>query len=105
MNADLLRSPAYWLAFGIVLAILETLLPGFVLLGLGVGALIVSGLLFFSGPSVFDGLAGIAYLAALWATTSLMAWFAIRKVFGFTENSSRRIKQDINEKPYKGDRD
>ena len=60
MNLDLLRSAANWLAFGIVLGILELLLPGFVLLGFGIGAAVVAGVLFVVGPEPFAGFAGIA---------------------------------------------
>ncbi len=31
----------FWVAFGLVLVILETVLPGFVLLGFGIGAVVV----------------------------------------------------------------
>jgi len=105
MNLDFLRSSANWLAFGIVLGILELLLQGFVLLGFGIGAAVVAGVLLLVGPGVFDGFAGLAYLAVVWALASGGAWLLVRKLPGARANNARVVDSDINDAPYKGDRD
>lgn len=105
MNLDLLRSPANWLAFGIVLGILELLLPGYVLLGFGIGAAAVAGVLFVVGPEPFAGFAGIAYLAVAWAVASYLAWLGVRRLPSARANNTRLVEQDVNDAPYKGDRD
>lgn len=105
MNLDMLRSAANWCAFGVALGILELLLPGFVLLGFGIGAVVVAGLLLVTGPEPFAGFAGIAYLAVAWALASYSAWILVRRLPGARADNARRVEKDINEAPYKGDRD
>jgi inner membrane protein len=105
MNLDFLRSSANWFAFGVVLGIVELLVPGFVFLGFAIGAAVVSLVLLLIGPTVFEGVAGIAYLAVVWAVASYAAWTSIRKLPSARAANSRVVDRDINESPYKGDRD
>ena len=105
MIFDFLRSPTNWLAFGIVLGILELLLPGFVLLGFGIGAVAVWSVLLICGPETFEGPAGVAYIGVIWGLLSLIAWTVIRRLPGAKANNARVIENDINDSPYKGDHD
>ena len=105
MILDYLRSPTNWLAFGIVLGILELLLPGFVLLGFGVGAIAVWSVLLVCGPGMFEGVAGVAYIGVIWGLLSLIAWTLIRRIPGARADNARVIETDINDNPYKGDQD
>ena len=58
LTLDFWKSPSLWYAVGLVLGILELLVPGFVLLGFGCGAVVVGTLLWIVGPAAFEGLAG-----------------------------------------------
>lgn len=102
---QLALSPANWLAFGIILGILELLISGSVLLGFGVGACIVSAALAIVGSEVFAGVSGLAYLGVLWAASSYVGWRFVRKLPGAQPETARIVRRDINDAPYKGDRD
>lgn len=80
-----------WAAAAVVLVILETLLPGYILLGFGIGAGVVS-LLIAIGVDL-----GLEVLLLIFAVVSLIAWIAMRKVFGSPGNEARRIDHDIND--------
>ena len=105
MSLDFWKMPSLWSALALVLGILEVLLPGFVLLGLGIGAAVVSGLLWLMGPAAFEGLAGVGYLGATWALASGGAWSLLRRTFATKGAEPARFDQDINDLPYKGDKD
>ena len=61
-----------WAAFTLVLAILEVLAPGFVLLGFAIGAALVSVLVLLN-----VGLS-LIWLSLLFAVASLVAWPALQ---------------------------
>ena len=103
--SDFWKTPSLWATFALVLGILEVLLPGFVLLGFGLGAAMVAGLLWFLGPAAFDGLAGAGYLVATWAVVSGGAWMLLRRIFASTGSPAGSFDHDINDLPYKGDKD
>jgi len=81
-----------WVVGGVVLAVLEILAPAFVLLGFAVGALITGGLLAFGvlGTS-------LPVLVLVFAVISLVAWVALRKVFGLRHGQVKIWKKDIND--------
>lgn len=80
-----------WLSGALVLAILEVILPGYVLLGFAVGAAVVGGVL-------FVGLLGgsLPILLVAFAVISLLAWLGLRKVLGVRQGQVRNIDHDIN---------
>lgn len=80
-----------WLAGAIVLAILEILLPQFILLGFAVGAA-VTGLLVAAG---FLSTLPVKFL--VFAALSLGAWFALRKMFARRFSQPKTFDHDIND--------
>ena len=80
-----------WLAAGLVLAIVEVLVPGFVFLGFAIGA---------AGTGLFVALAPISLslpgLLVLFAALSLLAWAVLRRAFRLPGGQVRVIKDDIN---------
>ena len=81
-----------WIAAALVLAIAETLLPGFIFLGFAAGAAVVGILLLIVGP-VF----GLPMLALLFAVFSLLAWLIMRRVFTAPRGQRKIIEHDIND--------
>ena len=78
----------FWMALGLVLAILEMVLPGYVLLSLGLGALLPAVL-------AYLGLDSILWLLSAYAAFSVITLFAIRTVLGQKYFGSRR-RQETN---------
>lgn len=79
-----------WAAFALVLAILEVLAPGFVLLGFAIGAALVSVLVWLNvGQSLI-------WLSLLFAVASLVAWLVLRSVFQLKTGQVRTFDEDIN---------
>ena len=81
----------FWVAFGLVLVILETVLPGFVLLGFGIGAVVV-GLLISLGLSMT-----LPKLVLLFATVSLITWAGLRALFRSKKANVKTFENDIND--------
>lgn len=79
-----------WAAFALVLAILEVLAPGFVLLGFAIGAALVSVLVWLN-----VGLS-LIWLSLLFAVASLVAWLVLRSVFQLKTDQVRTFDEDIN---------
>lgn len=80
-----------WLAAALALAILETLIPGYVFLGIAVGAALMAlivALPLSIGPSA---------LIAIFAVLSLAAWLILRRAFRARNDQSRIIHEDINQ--------
>jgi membrane protein implicated in regulation of membrane protease activity len=88
--------PWLWLAAAAVLAIVEAVLPGYLLLGFGIGAVVVALALFPLG----DEAAALPYapvaLLAIWAAVSLLAWFGLTGLFG-RRARRRRGTRDLND--------
>ncbi|SPH24437.1 hypothetical protein DEA8626_03489 [Defluviimonas aquaemixtae] len=81
-----------WMIAGAVLAILEVVIPGFILLGFAIGAGIV-GLLLWLG--VLGG--SLAVLILVFAVASLAAWLALRKLVGVRRGQVKLWDRDIND--------
>ena len=80
-----------WIAAGLVLAILETLLSGYILLGFAIGAAL-------TGIAVALGLASSpATLSLIFAILSLFAWLALRRVFAHKFGTVKTFDRDIND--------
>lgn len=81
-----------WMIAGAVLAILEILVSGFILLGFAIGAAL-TGLLLWLG--VLGG--SFATLILVFAVASLLAWLALRRVVGVRQGQVKVWDRDINE--------
>ena len=80
-----------WLGGALALAILETLIPGYIFLGLALGAGVMAVLVALPLPL------GPAGMVAIFAALSLAAWLGLRRVFRAPNDQSRIIHKDINE--------
>lgn len=80
-----------WGAAAVMLAIGETLMPGFVLLGFALGAAVVAGLLAL-GLSVT-----LPVLLLVFAVVSLGSWLVLRRWVGVYRGQVKTFDRDINE--------
>lgn len=81
-----------WMLAGAVLAILEVVLPGFILLGFAIGAGL-TGVLLWIG--VLGGSFGVLLL--VFGIASLVAWAALRRLVGVRRGQVKVWDRDINE--------
>lgn len=81
-----------WMAAALGLAILETLLPGFIFLGFAVGAVGVSLILL---TGVFSP--GLPLLALIFAGLSLITWLLMRRFFAMPKGQVKTFTGDIND--------
>lgn len=87
-----------WIAAGLVIGILEVLIPGyFLFVGFAIGALL-------TGIWMGLGLPGADWIAAtpgngltVFAVASLIAWLVLRQVVGVRGGQIKRIDHDIND--------
>lgn len=90
MDGMLWQSWWIWLAAALCLAILESLIPGFIFLGFAAGAALVALLVLLPLDL------GLTVLLALFAIFSLIAWIVMRRVFRSPDDQTRVIDEDIN---------
>lgn len=81
-----------WGVGAIVLLGLEVMAPGFMFLGFGIGAGIVAVLL---ALGVFG--TNVAVIALAFAVISLLAWLAMRQIFGVRKGQVKKWDTDIND--------
>ncbi len=81
-----------WMVAGAVLAILEVLIPGFILLGFAIGAGITGALLWLG---VLGG--SLALLLLVFGVSSLIAWLALRSLVGVRHGQVKIWDRDIND--------
>lgn len=87
-----------WAVAGLVLAILEVVVPGWIFLGFAVGAGAVALILGVGGPLAAAMSGSIALLLVVFAVLSVVAWLVMRKVFGLRGGGAvRTFDHDINE--------
>ena len=81
-----------WALAGLVLAMLEVVLPGFILLGFAIGA----GL---TGLSIWLGILGgsLPVLLLVTAVVALVAWWVLRSALGVRKGQTKIWNKDINE--------
>jgi len=86
-----------WMVAAGILAMLELLAPAFVFLGFAVGAAATGLLQLAGGPfaSWLDG--SVPLLALFFAVVSLLAWLAMRRIFGLKGGSVKTFEHDIND--------
>ncbi|MBC7479191.1 MAG: hypothetical protein H7317_14020 [Pseudorhodobacter sp.] len=80
-----------WVVFGVALAVLEVLVPGFVFLGFAISAVMV-------GVLVAVGLLGgnVPVLVLVFAVLALAAFVVLRRVVGVTKSQVKVWDKDIN---------
>jgi inner membrane protein len=88
--------PWLWLAAAAVLAVVEALVPGYLLLGFGIGAAAVGVALFLLGGAAEALPYAPATLLAIWSAVSLLVWFALTAAFG-RRARGRRGGRDLND--------
>ncbi|WP_102226951.1 NfeD family protein [Acidimangrovimonas sediminis] len=86
-----------WVVGGLVLAIFEVLVPAFVFLGFAIGA-VLTGLIVWIGlpPAGWMG-ANLFRHLLVFAVLSLIAWIALRAVFGLRKGQVRIVHHDVND--------
>lgn len=84
-----------WLAIAMILGIIEILAPGFVFLGIALGAAIMSALLLFA-PDALASM-GINATFAVFAALSLVSWFGLRFAFRKQSSEAQIFTKDIND--------
>ncbi|MGB7432796.1 MAG: hypothetical protein WA921_10065 [Ahrensia sp.] len=92
----LLNTWWFWAAAGIAFGILEMVVPGYIFLGFAIGAIILAIAL---PVSTALGIApvGVALLVLAFAIISLVAWFALRRIFGTHKGQVKIWTRDIND--------
>lgn len=86
-----------WVSGGIVLGILEVLVPGFFFLGFSLGA-VITGLVLLAGGPFAAWLAGsVAMTVLFFALVSLGSWLALRRFVGVRKGQLKVWDRDINE--------
>lgn len=81
-----------WIVAGVVLGALEMLLPGFYLLGLAIGAVLV-GLLIWAGVLG----ANLPLMLLVGAVAAALAWWLLRRFVGVREGQIKFWDRDIND--------
>ena len=81
-----------WMAFGLVLGIIEIVVPGFFFLGFAIGAGLV-------GVVLLVALVPPLWAVLLFAVLSLGAVIGLRRGFGHRGRDVRIIRHDINDNP------
>jgi len=80
-----------WMAAGLGLAILELIAPGFIFVGFAIGAIVV-GVLVAMGVVL-----SLPWALVAFAVVSVVAWIALRQIFGVREGQRKIFRRDINE--------
>jgi len=81
-----------WMSAALLLATLEVLVPGYVFLGFALGALGVGLMLTVVAP-----LGTIPVMLVIFAVLSLIAYLAMRRIFGLKTGSVKIWDRDIND--------
>ncbi|WP_372572512.1 NfeD family protein [Ruegeria jejuensis] len=92
MILDLVLLWWVWMAFALVLVILEVAIPGFIFLGFAIGAAITGLLVLFSIFTI-----GAAVLLLIFAGLSLAAWLGLRHFFALPGGQVKKFDRDIND--------
>ncbi len=96
MSIPSIFDPWLWLAAAAVLAIVEAVLPGYLLLGFGIGAAAVAAALFGFREQAGALPYAPATLLAIWSAVSLLAWFGLTALFG-RRSRRREGRRDLND--------
>lgn len=80
-----------WVAFGIIFMLLELMMPSYLFLGFGLGA-IVTGITLAFGITMSP-----QYLMLLFAIASLISWILLRQFFKLPKGNVKTFDHDIND--------
>ncbi len=80
-----------WVAFGIIFMLLELVMPSYLFLGFGLGA-IVTGITLALGITM-----SAQYLMLLFAIASLISWILLRQFFKLPKGNVKTFDHDIND--------
>lgn len=80
-----------WVAFGIIFMLLELMMPSYLFLGFGLGA-IVTGITLALGITM-----SAQYLMLLFAIASLISWILLRLFFKLPKGNVKTFDHDIND--------
>lgn len=80
-----------WGSAGLILAILEVVIPGYIFLGFAVGAFVVAVLLALGLTSF-----GVPTMLVIFAIISLVAFLALRRIFPHSSGNVKVWEDDIN---------
>ena len=80
-----------WVAFGIIFMLLELMMPSYLFLGFGLGA-IVTGITLALGITM-----SAQYLMLLFALASLIRWILLRQFFKLPKGNVKTFDHDIND--------
>ena len=80
-----------WVAFGIIFLLLELVMPSYLFLGFGLGA-IVTGITLALGITM-----SAQYLMLLFAIASLISWILLRQFFKLPKGNVKTFDHDIND--------
>ena len=80
-----------WVAFGIILMLLELMMPSYLFLGFGFGA-IVTGITLALGITM-----SAKYLMLLFTIASLISWILLRQIFKLPKENVQTFDHDIND--------
>lgn len=86
-----------WAVAGLGLAILEVLIPGYVLLGFGIGAVATGLMMLVGGPFAAWISGSLPLLVLFFAIASLIAWLVLRRVLGVRTGQVKVWDRDIND--------
>ncbi len=86
-----------WVAGGLAVGIFELILPGYVFVGMAVGA-VVTGLIQWSGqwPAAWM-MESLSNSLLVFAVLSLIVWVLLRALVGVRKGQVTRFDRDINE--------
>lgn len=84
-----------WIGIALIVAIVELLLPGFIFLGIALGALIL-GILQLILPDTFGALS-FNETMALFAGLSLVSWLVLKRAFRNQSSGKTVFTKDIND--------
>jgi membrane protein implicated in regulation of membrane protease activity len=80
-----------WIVGGLVIGMLELMLPGYIFLGFAIGAVLVGGALWLGFAPA------LAAQLAIWAVISLAAWLGLRALLPYQRGEVKRWRRDIND--------
>jgi membrane protein implicated in regulation of membrane protease activity len=87
------QQPWIWIVAGLALGIAETLLPGFILLGFAIGAVLTGALLWLGVLAQ----ASAAVVVLVFAVGSALGWLILKRLFTRPGQGPKIWRRDINE--------
>jgi inner membrane protein len=86
-----------WAIAAVLIGIVEVIVPGYIFLGFAAGAAVVALLLLVGGPLAAFLTPSLPLLMLFFATASVVAWYAMRRLAGLRRGQIKHWDRDINE--------